>query len=84
VIGDYAAEGPAPGLRRRCEIAIHARRILVIMRQAKRSFVERLDFRTSPGHSGDPAHDRARVVRERADERGDRSRHVRVRRGAAR
>jgi len=30
------------------------------MRQAQRSFVERLDFRTSPGHSGDPEHDRAR------------------------
>jgi glutaconate CoA-transferase subunit B len=30
------------------------------MRQAPRSFVERLDFRTSPGHSGDPAHDAAR------------------------
>jgi glutaconate CoA-transferase subunit B len=30
------------------------------MRQAQRSFVERLDFRTSPGHSGDPVADRAR------------------------
>ena len=30
------------------------------MRQAQRSFVETLDFRTSPGHSGDPAHDAAR------------------------
>jgi glutaconate CoA-transferase, subunit B len=30
------------------------------MRQAERSFVEKLHFRTSPGHSGDPAHDRAR------------------------
>jgi acyl CoA:acetate/3-ketoacid CoA transferase beta subunit len=27
------------------------------MRQAQRSFVDELDFRTSPGHSGDPAHD---------------------------
>jgi glutaconate CoA-transferase subunit B len=34
--------------------------VLVIMRQARRSFVEKLDFRTSPGHSGDPAHDRSR------------------------
>lgn len=58
VIGDY--EHPKvrlPGSGGACEIAIHARRILVIMRQAQRSFVERLDFRTSPGHSGDPAHD---------------------------
>jgi glutaconate CoA-transferase subunit B len=49
-----------PGSGGACEIAIHARRILVIMRQAKRSFVETLDFRTSPGHSGDPIHDAER------------------------
>ncbi len=61
VIGDY--EHPKvrlPGSGGACEIAIHARQILVIMRQAQRSFVDRLDFRTSPGHSGDPAHDAAR------------------------
>ncbi len=61
VIGEYAnPKVRLPGSGGACEIAIHARRILVIMRQAKRSFVERLDFRTSPGHSGDPEHDRAR------------------------
>lgn len=61
VIGDYARPTVRlPGSGGACEIAIHARRILVIMRQAKRSFVDRLDFRTSPGHSGDPAHDAAR------------------------
>ncbi|HZD78972.1 MAG TPA: CoA-transferase, partial [Actinomycetota bacterium] len=43
-----------------CEIAIHARKVFVIMRQAQRSFVDRLHFRTSPGHSGDPEHDRQR------------------------
>jgi len=61
VIGDY--EHPTvrlPGSGGACEIAIHAKRILVIMRQAPRSFVDRIDFRTSPGHSGDPAHDAAR------------------------
>lgn len=61
VIGGY--EQPKvrlPGSGGACEIAIHARKVLVIMRQAQRSFVERLDFRTSPGHSGDPAHDAAR------------------------
>ncbi len=61
VIGDY--EHPKvrlPGSGGACEIAIHARQILVIMRQAQRSFVDRIDFRTSPGHSGDPAHDAAR------------------------
>ena len=61
VIGDYGAPTVRlPGSGGACEIAIHARKILVIMRQAQRSFVEKLDFRTSPGHSGDPAHDAAR------------------------
>jgi glutaconate CoA-transferase subunit B len=61
VIGSYdAPKVRLPGSGGACEIAIHARRILVIMRQATRSFVNELDFRTSPGHSGDPAHDAAR------------------------
>ena len=61
VIGSYdAPKVRLPGSGGACEIAIHARQILVIMRQATRSFVERLDFRTSPGHSGDPARDAAR------------------------
>jgi len=61
VIGDYGSpKVRLPGSGGACEIAIHARKILVIMRQAARSFVERLDFRTSPGHSGDRDHDRAR------------------------
>jgi glutaconate CoA-transferase subunit B len=50
VIGDY--ERPAvrlPGSGGACEIAINAREIFVIMRQSPRSFVERIDFRTSPG-----------------------------------
>src|ERR671930_836680 len=61
VIGDYGRpKVRLPGSGGACEIAIHAKKILVIMRQATRSFVQRLDFRTSPGHSGDPEHDRAR------------------------
>ena len=61
VIGDYAKPRVRlPGSGGACEIAIHARKVLVIMRQAQRSFVETLHFRTSPGHSGDPEHDRAR------------------------
>jgi glutaconate CoA-transferase subunit B len=61
VIGEYAKpKVRLPGSGGACEIAIHAKRILVIMRQATRSFVDRIDFRTSPGHSGDPAHDAAR------------------------
>jgi glutaconate CoA-transferase, subunit B len=61
VIGGYdRPKVRLPGSGGACEIAIHARQILVIMRQATRSFVEELDFRTSPGHSGDAAHDAAR------------------------
>ena len=61
VIGSYdEPKVRLPGSGGACEIAIHARQILVIMRQAQRSFVQQLDFRTSPGHSGDPAHDAAR------------------------
>jgi glutaconate CoA-transferase, subunit B len=61
VIGPYdTPKVRLPGSGGACEIAIHARQILVIMRQAPRSFVAELDFRTSPGHSGDPAHDAAR------------------------
>ena len=61
VIGPYdRPKVRLPGSGGACEIAIHARRVLVIMRQAQRSFVEKLHFRTSPGHSGDPAHDAAR------------------------
>jgi glutaconate CoA-transferase, subunit B len=61
VIGSYdRPKVRLPGSGGACEIAIHARNILVIMRQAQRSFVEKLHFRTSPGHSGDPDHDRAR------------------------
>lgn len=53
VIGDY--ENPAtrlPGSGGACEIAINARQVFVIMRQSKRSFVDAIDFRTSPGNLG--------------------------------
>ncbi|MFM7717934.1 MAG: CoA-transferase subunit beta [Actinomycetota bacterium] len=61
VIGDYGTpKVRLPGSGGAVEIAINARKVFVIMRQGTRSFVERLDFRTSPGHSGDPAHDAER------------------------
>jgi glutaconate CoA-transferase, subunit B len=53
VIGPY--ERPTtrlPGSGGACEIAINARQVFVIMRQSSRSFVERIDFRTSPGNLG--------------------------------
>ena len=64
VIGDY--ERPTtrlPGSGGACEIAINAREVFVIMRQSKRSFVERIDFRTSPGNVGG-ADNAARIRRE--------------------
>jgi glutaconate CoA-transferase subunit B len=51
VIGPYDAPTTRlPGSGGACEIAINAGEIFVIMRQSRRSFVERLDFRTSPGN----------------------------------
>jgi len=64
VIGDY--ERPKtrlPGSGGACEIAINARQVFVIMRQSRRSFVEKIDFRTSPGNLGG-AEAAARIRRE--------------------
>lgn len=50
VIGEY--ESPRtrlPGSGGACEIAQNAKQVFVIMRQSARSFVDRLDFRTSVG-----------------------------------
>jgi glutaconate CoA-transferase, subunit B len=53
VIGDYRQpKTRLPGSGGACEIAINAREVFVIMRQSNRSFVERIDFRTSPGNLG--------------------------------
>jgi glutaconate CoA-transferase, subunit B len=50
VIGEYETPRTRlPGSGGACEIAINAGHVFVIMRQSPRSFVERLDFRTSPG-----------------------------------
>ena len=50
VIGDYhAPRTRLPGSGGACEIALNAREVFVIMRQSLRSFVERVDFITSPG-----------------------------------
>ena len=64
VIGEY--DGPAtrlPGSGGACEIAINARQVFVIMRQSKRSFVDKIDFRTSAGNLGGAA-DSERIRRE--------------------
>lgn len=51
VIGDYAnPKVRLPGSGGACEIAINAKKVLIIMRLKKRAFVDRLHFLTSPGH----------------------------------
>jgi glutaconate CoA-transferase subunit B len=50
VIGNY--ENPKvrlPGSGGACEIAIHAKKIILILKQTKKSFPEKIDFLTSPG-----------------------------------
>jgi glutaconate CoA-transferase subunit B len=39
-----------PGSGGACEIALNAQRVIVVMSQSTRSFVDRVDFVTSPGH----------------------------------
>jgi glutaconate CoA-transferase subunit B len=64
VIGDYQhPRTRLPGSGGACEIAINARQVFVIMRQSKRSFVEKIDFRTSPGNLGG-AETAARIRKE--------------------
>lgn len=51
VIGAYGnPKVRLPGSGGACEIAINAGKVFVIMPQSRRSFVERIDFTTSPGH----------------------------------
>ncbi|MGD8487212.1 MAG: CoA-transferase, partial [Chloroflexota bacterium] len=50
VIGDYATPTVRlPGSGGANEIALHSRQVFVVMRQSKRSFVNDIDFCTSPG-----------------------------------
>jgi glutaconate CoA-transferase subunit B len=51
VIGDYAnPKARLPGSGGACEIATNAKKVFMIMRLKKRAFVDKLAFRTSPGH----------------------------------
>ena len=51
VIGLYASpDVRLPGSGGACEIALNAARVIVVMSQSPRTFVERVDFVTSPGH----------------------------------
>ena len=60
VIGDYTRpKVRLPGAGGAPEIAASARRVIVIVRQSPRTFVERLDFVTSVGHGDGPGRRRA-------------------------
>jgi glutaconate CoA-transferase subunit B len=51
VIGPY--DNPKvrlPGSGGACEIAVHSKRLLIVMRMSPKSFVEKCDFITTPGH----------------------------------
>lgn len=51
VIGPYdTPQTRLPGAGGAPEIALHARQVFVMLKASKRSFVERLDFRTSAGY----------------------------------
>ena len=63
VIGDYAApKVRLPGSGGANEIALHSRQVFVVMRQSTRSFVEHIDFCTSPGNTGSGRHGPTVVV----------------------
>ncbi len=51
VIGPYQSPSVRlPGSGGACEIALNAQQVIVVMNQSTRTFVERVDFVTSPGH----------------------------------
>ncbi len=50
VIGDYARpKVRLPGSGGACEIAIHAKKVIMVLKQSPKSFPEKIDFVTSPG-----------------------------------
>ncbi|MFH1574853.1 MAG: CoA-transferase [Acidobacteriota bacterium] len=77
VIGDYLhPKVRLPGSGGACEIAVNTRRIFIMMPLGKRTFVERLDFLTSPGHLsgrsrraelGIPGNGPERVITDKAE-----------------
>ncbi len=51
VIGPYnEPKVRLPGSGGACEIAVHSQRLLIVMRMSPRTFVQKCDFITSPGH----------------------------------
>ncbi len=57
VIGNYNnPKVRLPGSGGACEIAIHSQRLLIMMKMSPKSFVEKCDFVTSPGHRFESKH----------------------------
>jgi glutaconate CoA-transferase subunit B len=55
VIGDYARpKVRLPGSGGACEIAVHAKKIILVLKQSPKSFPDKLDFVTSPGFIDGP------------------------------
>lgn len=53
VIGDYKnPKVRLPGSGGACEIAVHSKRLLIVMRMSPKTFVEKCDYITSPGNFG--------------------------------
>jgi glutaconate CoA-transferase subunit B len=51
VIGEYKnPKVRLPGSGGACEIAVHSKKLFIVMRMSPKSFVEKCDFVTSPGH----------------------------------
>ncbi|MFC1936239.1 CoA-transferase subunit beta [Chloroflexota bacterium] len=62
VIGDYSnPKVRLPGSGGACEIAIHAKKVFIIVPLSTRTFVEKLHFRTSPGHLDGTPNQRAQL-----------------------
>jgi len=52
VIGDYDhPKVRLPGSGGACDIAVHAKKIIIILKQNQKNFPEKIDFVTSPGHA---------------------------------
>lgn len=68
VIGEYAhPKVRLPGSGGACEIAVHSQRLLIMMKMSPKSFVEKCDYVTSPGHRFAAKHASKQADRTRLD-----------------
>jgi glutaconate CoA-transferase, subunit B len=68
VIGDYAEpKVRLPGSGGACEIAVHSQRLLIMMKMSPKSFVDKCDYVTSPGHRFRAKHASKQTDKTRAE-----------------